>query len=122
MNESKLLEMLTYKRPAWADTENQFIAEFIEPLPGIYFDGYGNAISVVGQSETLFSCHTDTVHMKGGRQPVYKDSVSNIVYTDGSDVLGADDAIGCFIMGEMILAGVPGTYVFHRAEEIGVGS
>jgi hypothetical protein len=37
--------------------------------------------------------------------------------------LGADDAVGCWIMCEMVRAGVPGLYIWHRQEESGgVGS
>lgn len=37
--------------------------------------------------------------------------------------LGADDAVGCWIMREMALAGIPGLYIWHRQEESGgVGS
>lgn len=37
--------------------------------------------------------------------------------------LGADDAVGCWIMREMVQAKVPGLYVWHRQEESGgVGS
>lgn len=77
------------------------------------------------KSDTLFSCHTDTVHWHGGRQQVVYDENLGVIYTDGesSDCLGADDGTGVWLMLEMIACGVPGTYIFHRGEECGgVGS
>lgn len=37
----------------------------------------------------------------------------------GGNVLGADDGVGVWICLELIRAGVPGTYIFHRGEEVG---
>jgi hypothetical protein len=42
-----------------------------------------------------------------------------IVSTDGTSVLGADDGAGMWLLLEMIDAGVPSAYVFHRGEERG---
>jgi hypothetical protein len=36
-----------------------------------------------------------------------------------SSCLGADDAAGVWLLCEMIRAGIPGLYVFHRNEERG---
>jgi len=39
------------------------------------------------------------------------------------NVLGADDKLGCYIMGRLLMARVPGLYVFHVGEECGgIGS
>lgn len=113
------LEMLTYMRPAWSDEEEEFISRFIFNHPEAYTDGFGNVHVKVGESTTLFSSHTDTVHKVGGRQKIYKDETLGSVFTDGKTVLGADDATGCYIMLRMIQHGVPGYYIFHRAEERG---
>lgn len=84
---------------------------------GVEQDGFGNLWKVVGESPILFSCHTDTVHKQAGRQPVvYGDGIATAT---GSNCLGADDTTGVWLMVNMIREGVPGTYVFHSAEEIG---
>src|SRR5216683_3061735 len=66
-----LLDMLTYCRPAGSDTESAFIDKYIAPLPGAQADAHGNWHVAVGDSTVLWSCHTDTVHSKQGRQTVH---------------------------------------------------
>ena len=112
-----LLDMLSYRRPAGSQTERQFIERFIAPT-GAKPDGYGNYILRVGEWPVLWSAHTDTVHKQGGRQQVRVCGQTAMV-PDGSNCLGADDGTGCWILLEMIRAGVEGLYVFHRAEETG---
>lgn len=124
MKDLKLSEMLTYRRPAGSNAEIAFIERYLIPVPGMEVDTYGNHFVVVGEgSRTLFSCHTDTVHRSSGRQKVSIDPTLNhaFVTEPESNCLGADDTAGCYIMLRMIYAGVPGTYVFHRDEEIGGG-
>ncbi len=114
------MDMLTYRRPSRSKTEEQFIRKFIVPLD-VKFDAFGNAYKVIGNSNIMWSCHTDTVHKSDGRQLVqnvngyiglhHKELVSNC--------LGADCTTGVFIMMEMIKAEIPGLYIFHREEEIG---
>lgn len=112
----ELLEMLTYKRPAGSNAERAFIDRFIRPL-GAEEDGFGNLWVEIGFAPILWSSHTDTVHRKSGKQHVmFGDGVAS---TEGGDCLGADCAAGVWAMSQMIRAGVPGRYVFHRAEEIG---
>jgi hypothetical protein len=119
---AELLEMLTYRRPAWSKTERGFIHRYIRPL-GVHEDGIGNLSKRIGTAPVLWSCHTDTVHHSGGRQKLR--TTNGIVAQDdkSSNCLGADCTAGVWLMVNMIRAGVPGLYVFHRAEEIGgVGS
>jgi hypothetical protein len=60
----------------------------------------------------------------------YKDTTGKTVTrsyqsfaSTNNQCLGADDAVGCWMMCEMVKAGVPGLYVWHRQEESGgVGS
>ena len=112
----ELLTMLRTMRPAGSQTERDFVQQWIEPL-GTKSDGYGNQWLTIGDSPILWSCHTDTVHTKAGTQYVgFKDGCA---YVTRSNCLGADDTTGVWIMRHMIKAGVPGTYVFHRAEEVG---
>lgn len=123
---TRLATMLTYRRVPNSVGEEQFIADYLLPVPGMQVDGFGNLFIEVGESETLFSCHTDTVHrdLKGVEhkpfQVVQTDSGMTRLFKDaGTGCLGADDGVGIYVMLEMIAAEVPGLYVFHREEEIG---
>lgn len=150
-----LCDMLTYRRVSGSRTEGKFILRFIAPL-GAKPDSFGNYVLRVGESSTMFSSHTDSVHRTAGRQrlvyskglltvkhpkPVkapkaktvtytYKDATGKTVTSSyqsfastNNQCLGADDAVGCWIMREMAQAKVPGLYVWHRQEESGgVGS
>ena len=66
LSEKLLQEMLLYKRPARSNTEQEFISRFIKKNRQWTEDYYGNLYIKVGESSTLFSCHTDTVHKKEG--------------------------------------------------------
>lgn len=134
--------MLTYCRPAGSATERAFIARYVSSIPGADRDACRNYHVQVGESDVLWSCHTDTVHRHGGRQAVCVDRGGRITLAPArakakgktrgpgtgpgpgkSNCLGADDTVGVFIMREMITAGVPGHYVFHYGEECGgIGS
>ena len=126
-----LLGMLSTTRPMGSDSEQRFRAEYLHDLPGMVSDPFGNLHTVIARSDgstahTLWSSHTDTVHRT--------DAGGQLVTVDGryfrldkdettSSCLGADDGVGVWIMREMILAGVPGHYVFHWGEERGgIGS
>jgi len=124
----KLLhKMLQFKRPAYSETDNNFVEKFIKSLPGATMDHVGNVTVVVGDAPILWSCHTDTVHLTEGHQnlEVYGNEMEFIGLPDKStsNCLGADDTAGIWIMIEMIKAKKPGTYIFHRGEEKGgIGS
>lgn len=126
-----LLEMLTYKRPADSKVESQFINKFIDVVPGMNTDTFGNRwIDVPSNSGTrskvMYSSHTDTVHRTQGKQKVFVDNHIGQAFLSGktkSNCLGADDCAGIAVMLYMIEHGTPGLYVFHRQEEIGgIGS
>lgn len=125
MNErvNQLGAMLTYRRGERSAGEEAFIQRFISCVPGMLMDKYGNYYLQQGETATMFSCHTDSVHSTTNDavlQSVQTDSAYNFFFKEkGTGCLGADDAVGCFIMLEMIEAGVPGLYVFHRDEERG---
>ena len=117
-------QMIRTRRPQGSKTERQFIRRFISPL-GVESDKSGNLIKRIGDnSPVMWSCHTDTVHRKGGEQPVqYANGIISLAPNSNSNCLGADDTAGVWLMREMILAQVPGLYIFHRAEEVGgIGS
>ena len=101
---------------------------------GAFKDGYrgtgdtkGNIIVDVpladgGISKTLFSSHTDTVHRTDGFQRItYTENPSTgyIIQSSNNECLGGDDGTGVWLMTKLIEAGVPGRYIFHRAEEVG---
>lgn len=121
-------DMLTYCRPDQSRTERKFIAKYIFPLGGVFFDKKGNAYKQVGDNPTvLWSCHTDTVHRAKGFQKIvywpHKNSGDIFFEVDNKKVrsscLGADDTCGVWLMIQMIKANVPGLYIFHRGEEVG---
>lgn len=125
----QLLKMLTYKRPAGSDSEEEFIDTFIRSMKDdvdeLIEDGFGNIFIRVGTSnqETLFTCHTDSVHRTSGRQLVAYDPFTQLVYKSSqqpdNECLGADDAAGVALLVDMINAGVNGRYAFFRCEERG---
>tara|TARA_R110002051_G_scaffold323259_1_gene416281 strand:+ start:247 stop:1548 length:1302 start_codon:yes stop_codon:yes gene_type:complete len=119
-------------RPAGAIEETEWVNTYLYTPEmqkmGMYKDGFaymgevgeGNCIIEVGEgSRTLFSSHTDTVHRTGGPQNVMIDLEESKLITDSGQCLGADDGTGIWLMLELIKAGVPGLYIFHRAEEVG---
>ena len=116
-----LLEMLKYRRPHLSKTEEDFIAVYLDPIAGMQQDGFGNRYVRIGDSRTLFSAHTDTVHKHEGKQSLELDPYTNIVYKNDkkSNCLGADDTTGIWLMINMIESGVHGLYIFHRGEERG---
>lgn len=118
----QLIDMLRYKRPAWSKCERTFIQKFIQPLDA-KVDRHGNYWVVIPmadgtKSKVMWSSHTDTVHRNGGMQEVSIDT-NHVVRAVKSNCLGADCTTGVWLMRQMILAKVPGVYIFHRAEEIG---
>lgn len=139
MNEARLYEILRLKRGDGSIGEQMMIDKQIMPYnPEVFRDPAGNIlayhIKVGTGSKSLFSAHTDTVHGRAAAMTIrpvldnehvndidlYK--ATNFVHAKG-DVLGADDGAGLWLLLEMIDAGIAGSYVLHRAEEVGgVGS
>lgn len=78
----------------------------------------------IGDSKTMFSCHTDTATAYAGNQDItIRNGTIRLANPKYDMCLGADDGAGIYLMLEMIKSGVTGTYVFHRAEEVGcIGS
>jgi len=128
----RLFDILSYKRDYGSDSEWEFLNRFIAPLDNVKFDIEGNFWVTVGDNPTtLFSSHTDTVHVEDGRQKIFLIDGPNVLMKEqdestpeyDDDCLGADDGVGVWIMLNMIEAGVPGLYIFHRGEECGgIGS
>jgi len=123
-------------RPASSKMEQFYVNNYLftpeMQAMGMYKDGFhygrqegsgeGNLIIKIGEgSKTLFSSHTDTVHRTGVEQNVIIDPTQDKLKftTDSGQCLGGDDGTGVWLMLELIKAGVPGLYIFHRAEEVG---
>lgn len=97
-------------------------SELTSFLPSGYeTDRYGNFYYVVGDSETVFTSHFDTACKDQVKVTHVKEG--NIIKTDGTSILGADDKAGVTIMLYMISKNVPGVYFFFIGEEVGcIGS
>lgn len=116
--------MLAYMRPHGSQADKAFRTRYLTSLPNAKTDMWGNIHVRVGTSCVLWSSHTDTVHRKSGIQHVLHEQDCLLLSDDKrSSCLGGDDTVGVFLMREMILAHVPGYYVFHYGEESGgIGS
>lgn len=88
---------------------------------GAIKDKCGNYYYQVGNSDTIFTCHLDTVCKEVKKVNHIFDK--NIIKTDGTTNLGADDKAGMTVMLYMISKNVPGLYYFFIGEEVGcIGS
>lgn len=79
-------------------------------------DPAGNYYIKIGNSNTMFAAHLDTV---GGDTEVNHVIKGKMIETDGKSVLGADDKAGVVVLLNMIEKGVPGLYTFFLGEEVG---
>lgn len=117
-----LIEILSWCRGAGTNSEKEFVAQFIATIPNAWADDYGNYHVTVGENPIiLWSGHTDTVTRKEGRQNVkwIGKGMLGLNNAQPGQCLGADDGAGLWIMLDLIKAGKPGHYVFHRDEEVG---
>jgi len=85
-------------------------------------DEFGNLYIEIGDKpSTMFTSHLDTATFQ--LRDVIHQEIGNIIRTDGSSILGADDKAGVTIMMYMIEKNVPGLYYFFLGEEVGcIGS
>lgn len=85
-------------------------------------DGLGNYYIQIGDTpSTMFTCHLDTACSK--KEKVNHIQNGNIIGTDGTTILGADDKAGMVVLLYMIENNIPGLYYFFEGEEVGcVGS
>jgi hypothetical protein len=84
-------------------------------------DKHGNYFYKIGESRTVFTSHLDTACKD--HTPVNHVFENNIIKSDGTTILGADDKAGMSIMLLMIKKNIPGVYYFFIGEEVGcVGS
>jgi hypothetical protein len=126
----RLLEILSWQRPHGSAAEQLVIEKvLLKPYPEMFVIGpkdcpnFAIEVGTPNVTRTLFSCHIDTVHNKGGYVPPRYDKDLEIIQAPKGDVLGADNGAGIWLLLSMIDAGIPGFYVFHRGEERGgIGS
>jgi len=78
-------------------------------------DEFGNYSITIGESQTLFTSHLDTVSTK--MEKVNHVIEDNIIKTDGTTILGGDNKTGVVILLNMIEHNIPGTYYFFAGEE-----
>ena len=84
-------------------------------------DEFGNLFIKIGESDVMFTAHLDTA--TSALTNVTHVIDGNIIKTDGTSILGADDKAGVTIMLYMIEHNIPGLYYFFLGEEVGcVGS
>lgn len=80
-------------------------------------DQFGNYYYKIGNSKTVFTSHLDTACQD--QVDVKHIIEGNIIKTDGTSILGADDKAGVTILLWMIKNNIPGTYYFFYGEEVG---
>jgi hypothetical protein len=126
-----LHSILRIARPHDSNAEGKFLTGYLdrELIAAGYKpsrDGFGNRwIEVPATSARapviLWSCHVDTVDATGDEKGVSlgTDGIARLSKRKPGRCLGADDGAGLWLLLEMIRAGVPGIYAFHRGEERG---
>jgi hypothetical protein len=88
---------------------------------GIQKDEHGNYFYKIGESRSIFASHLDTV----SREHTKVNHVinGNMISTDGTTTLGADDKAGVSVLIWMMKHNIPGLYYFFIGEEVGcIGS
>lgn len=84
-------------------------------------DEWGNYFYKIGESRSIFAAHLDTVSKEYVNVTHVFDG--NLIKTDGTTTLGADDKAGVTILLWMIENNIPGLYYFFIGEEVGcIGS
>jgi hypothetical protein len=102
--------------------------EVLKFLPKLNKDKFGNYYKIMGGNQTpstMFTSHLDTADRNQSTPNILSREVDGeeILYTDGSTILGADDKAGVSVMLYMMENNVPGLYYFFIGEERGgIGS
>jgi hypothetical protein len=138
---STFLSLTTKTYPHFTDCRHE--KEVLQFLPSdLKRDEIGNYYKIVGSSnpQSMFTCHLDTadreqvdtnlLSVKGrvseegySFRLIKTGSGDEIIHTDGTSILGADDKAGTAVMLYMIANNVPGLYYFFIGEERGgIGS
>ena len=117
---AKFLELTTKTYPIGTEKAvyNLLNDDFIK-------DKFDNLYWIIGDPDTLFCAHIDTVDSQspGKNLDITHVFEGDMIKTDGKTILGADDKAGVCIMLYMIEKNIPGFYLFTVGEEKGcVGS
>jgi hypothetical protein len=118
---STFISLVTETYPHGHEEE---VVPFIKDI-GLNKDKFGNYYKIVGNSTTMFTSHLDTADRKKSKVVLLSElkGGDEIIKTDGSTILGADDKAGVTVMLYMISHQVPGLYYFFIGEERGgIGS
>lgn len=78
-------------------------------------DEFGNYFIEIGQSKNMFVCHLDNVTKKEEKVNYIIDG--DIIKTDGTTILGADNKAGVCVLSYMIENNISGLYYFFLGEE-----
>lgn len=95
--------------------ESDFESFLSGRIPDLMKDGIGNYHKIIGESETLFTCHLDNYCKE--KVKVNHAIDENIIGTDGTTILGADNKAGVLVLLYLISNNVPGHYCFFIGEE-----
>jgi hypothetical protein len=100
--------------------------EVVKFLPSLEKDQFGNYYKIIGKSQTMFTSHLDTADRTQSNVTVYSTILANgdeMLTTDETSILGADDKSGVSVMLYMMAHNIPGIYYFFIGEERGgIGS
>ena len=94
-------------------------SDLLHLLPqDLEIDDFGNLYKQIGETpSTMFACHLDTA--TSARTNVNHVFEGDIIKTDGTSILGADDKAGVSILMYMMENKIPGLYYFFLGEEVG---
>lgn len=100
-------------------TEYELYDMMYDRVPDLQQDDFGNLYIEIGDgsSDVMFASHLDTA--TAAYTKVNHVIQDNIIKTDGTSILGADDKAGVTIMLYMIENKIPGLYYFFLGEEVG---
>lgn len=102
-------------------TEIELFPLLFSEIDGLQSDEFGNLFVKIGESDVMFTSHLDTATSANVEVKHVFDG--DIIKTDGTTILGADDKAGVTIMIHMIKNQIPGLYYFFLGEEVGcIGS
>lgn len=100
--------------------------EVVKFLPSLEKDQFGNYYKIIGKSQTMFTSHLDTADRTQTDVTVYSTILANgdeMLDTNKTTILGADDKSGVAVMLYMMSHNIPGIYYFFIGEERGgIGS
>lgn len=114
MNFKELFIKLTeYTTPYGTESDLEPILSSI--IKDLRKDPIGNYHKIIGNSETLFTCHLDNFCEK--KEKVTHIIENNIIKTNGTTILGADNKAGVCVLLYLISNNVPGHYCFFIGEE-----